>query len=302
MMTPAQKRLLEELERCLDSHRALDFELADDLPGDGVHTHKFWEIVLSRRPSERTFSALTLIPPGCVHRRLSPAGLGTSMVMGVGWCWLSCSYLNQSILGSDAVFEESELLVSHLEMLERWRRVGLPPRRLAEHVLPLLGEILQLLQRTLGDGINERIGDAADMANRYINVNFRRPGLSATEIARNAGVGCHHLTRLFREHYGTTVRGHITLVRLRHACEMLAEDVEPVVHIAAMTGWRSHTYFSRVFRRVFAISPTEFSRRCREEGGSWWRIAEAAAPGWEDKLRRITTERAEKSGEENQSD
>ena len=32
------------------------------------------------------------------------------------------------------------------------------------------------------------------------------------------------------------------------------------------------------------------------------RIAEAAAPGWEDKLRRITTERAEKYGEENQSD
>jgi len=58
----------------------------------------------------------------------------------------------------------------------------------------------------------------------------------------------------------------IRSIRLRRAAVMLKEGALTVTEISYATGFSSVSYFSRCFRTMFGVSPTQFGKNTTADG------------------------------------
>jgi AraC family transcriptional regulator len=78
------------------------------------------------------------------------------------------------------------------------------------------------------------------------------------ESAQAAGVHPTHLARVFRRFEGCTIGDYIRKIRIEQACQKILVSDDSLVEIALETGFADQTHFTRTFRRVAGITPTEF--------------------------------------------
>ena len=52
--------------------------------------------------------------------------------------------------------------------------------------------------------------------------------------------------------------------RMEKACEMLAYTDKTIVRIAELTGYADQFYFSKVFKRVFGMSPNAYRKKMKK--------------------------------------
>jgi transcriptional regulator GlxA family with amidase domain len=84
--------------------------------------------------------------------------------------------------------------------------------------------------------------------------------LASEEIARQAGVSSRHLSRLMRQHAGTTVAGYVLCARLQVACHLLRRSPLPVKEVAARSGYPDVHHFTRMFARHMGCPPAAYRR------------------------------------------
>jgi AraC family transcriptional regulator len=82
-------------------------------------------------------------------------------------------------------------------------------------------------------------------------------------IAREVGVHPVHLSRAFRQHYGTTMSRYRRDLRIRHACEEIRRTEHSLSRIALAAGFADHAHFTRVFKRVNGLTPSEYRWQSR---------------------------------------
>ena len=93
----------------------------------------------------------------------------------------------------------------------------------------------------------------------FLNENFSEPpGL--TEIAAAVDIHPTHLARVFRRFESCTVGDYVRAVRINFARRRMLESNEPLVTIALAAGFADQTHFTRSFKRVTGMTPTEFRR------------------------------------------
>ncbi|MCX7847763.1 MAG: AraC family transcriptional regulator [bacterium] len=81
------------------------------------------------------------------------------------------------------------------------------------------------------------------------------------DMARAAGISVEHLNRLFCQHVGRRTHQWLLDLRMATAASLLASTRMKVHEIASELGYETAYSFSRAFRRVHQITPTE-CRRC----------------------------------------
>jgi len=82
--------------------------------------------------------------------------------------------------------------------------------------------------------------------------------LSLADLAANADVHPVHLERTFRKFSGCTMGRRLHHLRIRRACELLADPDRPLADIAVATGFSDQPHFTRVFRRLTGTTPAHF--------------------------------------------
>lgn len=82
-------------------------------------------------------------------------------------------------------------------------------------------------------------------------------GLSASPLAAAFGLSERQLHLLF-EPTGQSIGARIEVARLETACTLLRTTRLPVSTIATQSGFRDPSYFARVFRRKFGVSPRDW--------------------------------------------
>ena len=85
------------------------------------------------------------------------------------------------------------------------------------------------------------------------------------ELAAAHGLSRHALYRLFAEELGTTPTAYITARRLLRAAAMLTEGDAPIAAVAAAVGFDDYSYFIRLFRREYAMTPLAYRREHRKK-------------------------------------
>lgn len=77
-------------------------------------------------------------------------------------------------------------------------------------------------------------------------------------LCAELGYSKSYLSRLFREQTGKTLLGYATEQRIGRAKEMIREGVYNFAEISELLSFENPQYFSRVFKRVSGMSPTEY--------------------------------------------
>ena len=84
--------------------------------------------------------------------------------------------------------------------------------------------------------------------------------LTLESAAETFFINKHYLARLFKEQYGVTLTAYLQQVRITHAKHLLRFTDKKVEEIRIECGMGALPYFSRVFKKMEGISPSEYRK------------------------------------------
>jgi AraC family transcriptional regulator len=87
--------------------------------------------------------------------------------------------------------------------------------------------------------------------------------LTLSSLAETVGVHPVYLACAFRRHYGCTVGEYVRQLRVESACRELSKTNTPLSQIALTAGFADQSQFSRTFKRVIGLTPTEYRKTVR---------------------------------------
>lgn len=102
--------------------------------------------------------------------------------------------------------------------------------------------------------------DALSRAVSYVIANYREP-LRLETLLRLTGMSRATFARQFSRHAGKSFSTFLNQVRLRAVCRSLRDTSEPVSSIALSNGFNQLSFFNRLFRREFGVSPSEYRKK-----------------------------------------
>jgi AraC-like DNA-binding protein len=91
----------------------------------------------------------------------------------------------------------------------------------------------------------------------YMAQHLNRP-LNVTELAAEAGVTTSYFFYAFKRRTGCTPKDYFTRLRMQLACQLLENNRLNVKEVAGQLGYDDPLYFSRVFKSVNGIAPTNY--------------------------------------------
>ncbi len=94
----------------------------------------------------------------------------------------------------------------------------------------------------------------------YIQNNYQQT-ITIAALAEVAGLSEHYLMRYFKSYMGITCVDYINEYRLNIATHLLAETDYPVGIIAEKCGITNASYFNRLFKKTYGITPKEYRRK-----------------------------------------
>jgi len=88
--------------------------------------------------------------------------------------------------------------------------------------------------------------------------------ITAQQLAELFHYSSKYLGRLFKSRCGKTVKEYLNTRRLEQACELLAQTDKSVVDISLRVGFSQVTYFNRLFRRYYGLTPCAYRLQIRQ--------------------------------------
>ena len=70
-----------------------------------------------------------------------------------------------------------------------------------------------------------------------------------------------YVGRLFRRETGLTFHEYLNRVRLTHALQQLQKTQKTVLEISLESGFQNVTYFNRIFKETFEMTPIQYRQR-----------------------------------------
>lgn len=96
----------------------------------------------------------------------------------------------------------------------------------------------------------------------YINTNYNK-NITLGDLAKISGYSKSRFSHLFSEITGTTPVKYQNEIRLRTAAQMLTDTENTISDIAYACGFSDALYFSRIFKRIYGVSATEYRKNKR---------------------------------------
>lgn len=136
-------------------------------------------------------------------------------------------------------------------------------------LMALFQMLVTYLSRCYGEQESREPGKASMQIARSVSCmeqNFRDE-FTVEQLAEMSYVSERHFLRQFSEVYHTTPHQYLMRLRLEHARGLLENEKNglSIADIAYDSGFQSNSYFSRVFRRAYGMTPMEY----RKDKSSW---------------------------------
>ena len=93
---------------------------------------------------------------------------------------------------------------------------------------------------------------------RQIEENISRE-ITLQSTCKALSISQTYLSRLFRKYEGVSFHVYLTRARIEAAKRLMAESPSiPLKNVAALTGYQDQSYFSRVFKSIVGVPPSEY--------------------------------------------
>lgn len=121
----------------------------------------------------------------------------------------------------------------------------------------LLSELLHSFPSTIQskDGLGKY--NYVNNAICYINEHYNEP-IKLSDIATNINISSNYLSEIFNEQTGLCISDYLTQVRVLYAKSFLESTSLSITDIASAVGFNSFSSFSRSFKKICGISPSQY--------------------------------------------
>jgi AraC-like DNA-binding protein len=97
-----------------------------------------------------------------------------------------------------------------------------------------------------------------ERAIHFIHERYRNPQLSKADISGHVGITANHLSYLFKTQLDITIYNYLKHVRIEQAKLRIVEGRQNLTEIAEDIGFSSIHLFSRTFRRMVGVTPSQY--------------------------------------------
>src|SRR5690625_557593 len=124
----------------------------------------------------------------------------------------------------------------------------------------ILREVFQAIAKHLPLTTQNEI----QMVLNYIELHYM-DNISLEDVADFVNLSPSYVSRLFKQEVKTTFVNYVTGRKVEHAKKLLQYTEVPVIQIALKLSYQEHTYFSKVFKKVVGVTPTEYRNKFQEK-------------------------------------
>ncbi len=101
----------------------------------------------------------------------------------------------------------------------------------------------------------------------YMNSRYAED-ISLEQTAESVSINPSYLSYIFKKETGITFLQYLTNIRLQKACELMRKEPGLSLDaVSAATGYHSASYFHKIFRGKFGMSPRQWLQRERKDEG-----------------------------------
>jgi two-component system response regulator YesN len=100
----------------------------------------------------------------------------------------------------------------------------------------------------------------------YINGNYHK-NISLDDVAKEINMSYHYFSKFFKDSIGKNFVDYLTELRIDKAKEFLKDTTISIKEVCYKIGYSDPNYFSKIFKKVTGMTPTEFrTSRVYQEG------------------------------------
>lgn len=245
-----------------------------------AHRHCFWELILFQRGEGiHTINGidypfhpgdLVLLAPSDIHQLRSADGT-TFDSTKVGFTYNIYSNQLKDICRFDHFPVTVSLCdgdyakaVSLLELLtDEFAAPQLPGSDVFS--INILEQLLVLIIRNLPEQKNTQTLDtkSARKILLYIQQHFSEP-ITITEVANALNYSPKYFGKLFVKQMGVPFQEYLNSLRLNYAYHLIQYSDRSIIDICYETGFSSPTYFSKMFKQKYGVSPNTLRKKGRQ--------------------------------------
>lgn len=124
-------------------------------------------------------------------------------------------------------------------------------------LLQLVGQLLRAMEA--GQDSDIATSSASAQVLLFLREHYAK-NLTLSDIARHTHFSPNYLASRFKQETGQTIFDALTKIRVEHATRLLVEHQMPVNEVAKAVGYNSLDRFSRVFRQLKGVPPSQYGQ------------------------------------------
>lgn len=131
------------------------------------------------------------------------------------------------------------------------------------HINEELSHLLTLLMQESWHPLKQTPSNATrtiESVKAYIDENFQQK-ITLDNLSERYFINKYYLTRLFKDNYGMSVITYVNQLRITHAKQLLRFSDMPLEQIAYACGFESGYYFSKCFKKIEGITPSDYRKK-----------------------------------------
>lgn len=188
------------------------------------------------------------------------------------YCWVGFNGTEARRMLNETAFSETSPILhaddgGRLEnlLLSIYRASGNIPSadaRMAGYLYLLLGELMEVAppqKHTI------EVQEYLSQALRYIQYNYATD-IQVAQMASYVGISRSQLYRAFMDKFEVSPHTFLKRYRINEACALLRNTKLSVSEVASSVGFSDPLYFSRVFKEIKGLTPTQFAERSGAKG------------------------------------
>ncbi len=86
--------------------------------------------------------------------------------------------------------------------------------------------------------------------------------LNIEDVSNMCGISHTYFKKIFKDVYNMTPKAYIINFRIQYACELLKSGKYRISDVAYIVGYRDVYYFSKSFKKIKGVSPSEYINNC----------------------------------------
>jgi AraC family transcriptional regulator len=220
----------------------------------GTYTEIYQQKTLTCEP----FS-LVYRPAGEVHSDYFSNARVRCFIIEFEHRWLDRVHTYAAGLDGPKTFQQNSLVWLAVKLRKEIRRMdAVTPLTIEGLMLEMMAEASRHHGKSSRPGVPPWLKQV-----REILLEHSTERLTLSSLAEVVGVHPVYLACAFRRHYRCTIGEYVRQLRVELACRELSVADTPLTQVALTAGFADQSQFSRTFKRVVGLTPTEYRKTLR---------------------------------------